>query len=110
LYSGELLFATHDNTKHMALMERLFGPFPRVMMDWSEMARHIFDSRERHRWEQILAADSVEHVRQMPLLEGFVNKAKKPSGLGELLRSLLKIDVCRRANASMSLRSKFGSL
>ena len=110
LYSGELLFATHDNTEHLALMERLLGPFPRVMLDWSEMARHIFDSRGRHRWERILAANSVEHVRQMPSLEAFVNKAKKPSGLGELLRSLLEIDPCRRANASMALRSKFCSL
>ena len=31
LYSGEALFQTHDNVEHVAMMERVLGPFPTWM-------------------------------------------------------------------------------
>mmetsp|Transcript_33461 Transcript_33461/g.77167 ORF Transcript_33461/g.77167 Transcript_33461/m.77167 type:complete len:126 (+) Transcript_33461:701-1078(+) len=111
LYGGELLFATHDNVEHLALMERLLGAFPGVMLDRaSEMARRCFDARGRHRWERMLGEDSREHVRQMPCLEECVAKEDVGSGLADLLRLLLEIDPCRRANAKTALRSKFCSV
>lgn len=28
LYTGEMFFSTHENTEHLALMEKACGPFP----------------------------------------------------------------------------------
>ena len=41
LYSGELLFPTHENVEHLALMEKMSGSFPKWMID---QARDEFDN------------------------------------------------------------------
>lgn len=33
LYSGELLFPTHENIEHLSLMEKVSGPFPKWMVE-----------------------------------------------------------------------------
>ena len=46
LYQGDLLFSTHDNMEHLALMERVLGKFPRHVVkraaETSELAREAF--------------------------------------------------------------------
>ena len=36
LYTGEMFFSTHENVEHLALMEKICGPFPRWMADKSQ--------------------------------------------------------------------------
>ena len=36
LYTGEMFFSTHENVEHLALMEKVFGPFPRHMAEKSQ--------------------------------------------------------------------------
>ena len=31
LYTGEMLFPTHDNIEHLAMIEKIAGPIPREM-------------------------------------------------------------------------------
>jgi dual-specificity kinase len=45
LYSGELFFPTHENVEHLALMEKVSGPFPKWM---TEDIRDEFDHCFRH--------------------------------------------------------------
>ena len=36
LYTGEMFFSTHENVEHLALMEKVCGPFPLHMADKSQ--------------------------------------------------------------------------
>lgn len=109
LYRGELLFATHDNAEHLALMERAVGPFPRECLDKStnSLTRECFDTRGWHKIGAVLSPRSIEHVRKMAPVEMLVDERDRRSGLGQLLRSLLTIDPKRRATAREALRSPF---
>ncbi|EPZ34061.1 Protein kinase-like domain-containing protein [Rozella allomycis CSF55] len=33
LFTGKLLFKTHDDIEHLALMEKILGPFPKEMIE-----------------------------------------------------------------------------
>jgi dual-specificity kinase/CDC-like kinase len=120
LYAGELLFATHDNPEHLALMERAAGPFPRARLegaarappsgrgaDGPALARACFDARGWHRIRGVLSRRSIEHVRRMAPVEELVSAHDRPTGLGRLLRGLLVIDPQRRASAREALASPF---
>jgi len=109
LYAGELLFATHDNAEHLALMERAVGPFPKELLDRSSssLAWECFDSRGWHKIRGVLSPRSIEHVRKMVPVEQTVNEHDRPTGLGRLFRSLLTNDPKRRATAREALMSPF---
>lgn len=110
LYLGELLFATHDNAEHLALMERAVGPFPRDMLRRATANADVFDSYGWHRMGGgTLSSSSLGHVRKMGPLEGLVTERDRPSGLVGLLRALLTIDPERRAVAREALSSPFCS-
>lgn len=109
LYAGELLFATHDNAEHLALMERAVGLFPKDLLDrsTSSLAQECFDSRGWHKIRGVLSSRSIEHVRKMMPVEQLVLEHDRSTGLGSLLRSLLTIDPKRRATAREALLSPF---
>ncbi|KAL7544829.1 hypothetical protein ACHAWF_008198 [Thalassiosira exigua] len=71
LYAGELLFATHDNVEHLALMERASGPFRLDLLaaSTSPLERECFDSRGWHRIRGVLLPQRIEHVRRMRPVE-----------------------------------------
>jgi serine/threonine protein kinase len=120
LYTGELLFGTHDNAEHLALIERSVGPFRRDLLSLSEinrrtpagaagslLVRECFDSRGWHRIRGVLSTRSIEHVRKMVPVESLVLERDRPSGIGRLLRSLLTIDPKQRVTAREALKSPF---
>eukprot|EP00957_Ditylum_brightwellii_P080083 6090511-Ditylum_brightwellii.AAC.1 len=109
LYMGELLFATHDNAEHLALMERAIGPFPHDMLrrSPSSMVDRTFRSNGLHRMGSILSSSSVSHVKKMGTLESLVLNHDRHSGLASLLRSLLVIDPECRATAADALKLLF---
>ena len=43
MYTGEMFFATHENIEHLAMMEKVCGPFPINMVDQSKEYRDVFD-------------------------------------------------------------------
>ncbi len=106
LYLGELLFATHDNSEHLALIEKIIGRFPLDMLTRSkEFGSTVFDSFGFHKLD--LPAESKEHVRSRPPLESIVNERDQTSGLVGLLKSLLMIDPAVRATAGDALKATF---
>lgn len=107
LYMGQLLFATHDNAEHLALMESCVGPFPMYMLQHSasfSICRSIFDLHKGwHRRSQVLSNESMAHVRNMLPLERFI----RDRNLANLLRGLLVIDPNLRLIARDALKNPF---
>ncbi|KAL3786872.1 hypothetical protein HJC23_013793 [Cyclotella cryptica] len=109
LYTGHLLFQTHDNTEHLALIEHAVGKFRRDILDRSKspLARECFDSRGWHRLRGVLSSRSAAHVRKMKPIERFVSEHDRSTGFAELLRSILTIDPMKRVTARQALDSRF---
>jgi len=116
LYQGQLLFATHDNLEHLALMERVVSPFPSWMIQMaqrgdynhdengcSSLARQAFDSStSRHRLGDVLPPESLSCVRRAPTLPEIV----RPSDgwFLNLLRRMLVVDPQERETAHECLQ------
>ena len=106
LFDGELLFATHSNTEHIALMERCLGYFPHAMIDTSKYGSKYFGQNGQSRWQSSLSRDGQRHVRRMRTLREFVAE-HRDTGLLDLLGSLLELDPKRRATAQEALALPF---
>jgi hypothetical protein len=105
LYQGELLFATHGNIEHLALIEKVIGPFPRRMLKRAknkELANQAFDSTGAHRMERVLAPDSLAYVKRVGPLKSIVYE--EDTWFLRLLRLLLVTDPDERATARECLR------
>lgn len=104
LYIGELLFATHDNVEHLALIEKCIGPFPRRMLNRSnsKLVSEAFDSSGRHRLDRVLPADSAAYVRKAVPIEGRISP--EDGRFLQLLRQILVIDPDLRMPAHECLR------
>lgn len=105
LYQGELLFATHDNIEHLALIEKTVGKFPLRMLKRAknkDIVRKAFDSNGRHRVGQVLSVESMEFVEQTIPMEALVKRVD--IWLSQLLRKLLVIDPDGRATARHCLK------
>ena len=109
LYQGELLFATHDNHEHLALIEKIIDRFPRRMLQRAnELASPLakaFDSKGCVDLRG-LSQDNASHVRESLPLESIVRKSKDAWFL-KLLRRLIVIDPESRSSARGALRSGF---
>jgi serine/threonine protein kinase len=107
LYQGELLFSTHDNLEHLALMERMVGPFPRRLLKKakanSHLAKEAFDSNDRHRMDRVLPAENSLFVKKSVALEAIVRREEELWFLS-LLRKMLVIDPTERATAHECLQ------
>lgn len=109
LYQGQLLFATHDNLEHLALMERVISPFPAWMVQKARktspgLADQAFDSRSnRHRLNDVLSKESAACVRRARTLASIV-RSQSDSWFLNLLRRILVIDPDKRATAHECLQ------
>jgi len=125
LYVGELLFATHDNVEHLALMERTIGRFPYEMIwgnsgglrgssSFSSMSGKTkfqccsittaFDTNGWHRMGDVLPTSSLEHVMTRKSLDSLIWDEDRSSGMGSLLRFLLVMDPRSRKPAGEVLK------
>jgi len=84
LWTGTLLFSTHDEVEHLALMERSLGALPRCMLRAAKCKRA--DRNFRHgylRWpERAMDSESEAHVRAQRRLRECLGADIR----GELLR------------------------
>lgn len=106
LYQGELLFATHDNVEHLALIEQIIGPFPRKMLKRSknvELVDEAFHSNGLHRMDRVLPSDKLSYVKRITPLESIITYDEDAWFL-RLLRRILIINPDERATAQECLR------
>uniref|UniRef100_A0A6U8KXS1 Protein kinase domain-containing protein n=1 Tax=Eutreptiella gymnastica TaxID=73025 RepID=A0A6U8KXS1_9EUGL len=105
LYTGEVLFDTHENREHLALMEKILGPFP----DWfsrrvSDSARKYFRSDGLLRWPEMASSEkSISKVERCQSLEALC----PDTDFIDLLKRLLDYDKKRRMTAREALEHPF---
>lgn len=107
LYLGELLFATHDNQEHLALIEKVVGPFPPSSLSRaknSQLVEEAFDDNGRHRLDRVLPPESVSYVSKMRPLESVVRP--EDGRFLDLLRMLLVVNPDDRATAQACVRHR----
>jgi len=107
LYQGELLFATHDNIEHLALIEQVVGSFPRKMLKRAkntELVHEAFNSNGSHRMGRVLGLDKLSYVKRVPPLESIVSRDGDDAWFLWLLHRILVIDPDERASAKECLR------
>jgi len=107
LYLGELLLATHDNQEHLALIEKIIGPFPNRMLKRAknlQLVHDAFDENGKHRLGRILPPESVSYVSKMCPLESITRSEDRR--FLDLLRMLLVIKPSKRATAQECVRHR----
>lgn len=113
LYTGELLFGTHENLEHLALMERLLEPIPHALLSGApQEVREKYmatgrNGRFRLHWPERASSPSSErHVQsQRPLAEQAAGPQHRP--LVDFIAHLLNMDKAERPSANQSLRHGF---
>ena len=105
LYQGELLFATHDNVEHLALIETIVDRFPKWMIErgkQEELIREAFHSDGTHKLERALDPESLAYVKKVRPLESIVYP--EDAWFLTMLRRILVIDPNHRATARECLQ------
>jgi len=113
LYTGEQLFATHEELEHLALIERIIGPLPASMLgDAAKEVKERYLTKSHHsgQWrlpwpERAFSSSSERHVAtQRPLPE---QVPQQHEAFADFLCHLLALSPSRRPSASEALRHRF---
>lgn len=114
LYTGELLFGTHENIEHLALMERTIERFPsELLARASENAKGKYLNQNlsqawRLLWPERASSPSSErHVRNQRHLPGFAMREHQV--FVQWAAQLLTLDPAKRPSASEALKHQFFS-
>lgn len=109
LYTGELLFGTHENLEHLTLMERILEPIPSFMLSGAQgEAREKFvkqNSRSGAYQLNDLSAKSASYVRSQLALQEMVESHH--IGFASFVRKLLTLDPKRRPSGAEALDDPF---
>ncbi|KAJ1427054.1 kinase-like domain-containing protein [Ochromonadaceae sp. CCMP2298] len=106
VYSGELLFGTHDELEHLALMEQALEPFPPHMVRASPL-RDLFEAGRVKR--HCLPRASLREVEAMRPLQRYFQLAPEDpgSGIGDLVKAMLRLDPAKRVTPRQGLLYDF---
>jgi len=111
LYSGNQLFATHEELEHLALMERIIGPLPTSLTDRASKSLidkwFKRDSRGfRLAWPENSSSPSSErHVASQRRLQKQVPSIH--AGLTDFCSDMLELDPRKRKSAAAMLNHPF---
>jgi len=108
---GETLFQTHENLKHLAMMERVLGPLPQRMIKKADRkSAKYFRHGKRLDWpEGASSRENIRSVRKLfPLRNLIMEHVDHSAGLLiDLLQGLLKYEPSERLKASEALSHPF---
>lgn len=118
LYTGDQLFATHEELEHLALIERIIHEIPAPMMAQAakQMGDHVWKwfrndtaaNRWRLKWPEGCAAHSKKHVERQPAL---VDQAMpQHRAFADMVSTLLMVEKVWRPNAGEALKHEFFSV
>ncbi|KAA0152747.1 hypothetical protein FNF29_03636 [Cafeteria roenbergensis] len=105
LYTGRLLFSTHDSHEHLALMECCLGAFPERMRHAGQAAKFFHRSTGGLRYWDSPDKESLAHVTRMRKLEFTVHP--RDNVFLAFVRTLLTFDPAERATAAEALNHPF---
>jgi serine/threonine protein kinase len=104
LYTGRLLFSTHDSFEHLALMENCLGKFPVHMRTGGNASKYFHRSTGTLRYWDKPDAESLAHVTRMRKLELTVHP--RDNVFLKFIRSLLQYDPAKRITAAQALNDQ----
>jgi dual-specificity kinase len=112
LYSGKLLFPTHDNYEHLAMIERTLEHIPAHMARSCQRSmRKFFDSHYSFNWPKLTNSTRSERaVRDLKYLEVSARQDIIPSkyrSFRELVLACLKVNPVRRIRPQDALLHDF---
>ncbi|CXI89765.1 serine/threonine kinase-1, putative [Plasmodium berghei] len=107
LYTGNLLFKTHEHLEHLALMENIIEPIPKKMLYEATKTngyKYIDKNDLKLAWpENASSIDSIKHVKKsLPLY-----KIIKHDLFCDFLYTILRIDPTLRASPVDLLKHEF---
>lgn len=116
LVTGIVLFNTHDNLEHLAMMERILGDIPKALVDAaheSKQTKGFFDNSILN-WpiEGQTTAESRKAVRKLSCLRELLTRvapAKEAEMLElvDLVRKLMSFEASKRISAEEALNHPF---
>ncbi|XP_022864143.1 serine/threonine-protein kinase AFC3 isoform X1 [Olea europaea var. sylvestris] len=110
LCTGEVLFQTHENLEHLAMMERVLGPLPEHMIRRANRGAEKYFKQSRLNWpEGAVSRESIRAVRKLDQLKNLISRHadSSKSSLVDLLHGLLKFDPRERFTAWQALKHPF---
>lgn len=113
LCSGEALFQTHEDLEHLAMMERVLGPFPQRMLKRADRHAEKYVRRGRLDWpDSANSRESIRAVLKLSRLQNLIMQHVDHSAgdLINLLQGLLRYDPSERLTAREALSHPFFSL
>jgi len=109
LYTGVLLFKTHEHLEHLAMIEKIIAPLPTAMVDAaldSEGRKYMDKKEKRLNWPAGAASsNSIRRVKECCRLEDLVPAAHRP--LASFVRFLLELDPEKRPTPEQALQHPF---
>ncbi|SBT78480.1 protein serine/threonine kinase-1, putative [Plasmodium ovale] len=107
MYTGNLLFRTHEHLEHLAMMENIIQPIPKKMLYQAQKtsgSKYLYKDQLRLAWpENASSVNSIKHVKKcLPLY-----KIIKHDLFCDFLYCILQIDPDLRSSPSELLKHKF---
>eukprot|EP00920_Eleutheroschizon_duboscqi_P019038 GHVT01045166.1.p1 GENE.GHVT01045166.1~~GHVT01045166.1.p1 ORF type:complete len:181 (+),score=9.43 GHVT01045166.1:123-665(+) len=112
LYTGVLLFKTHEHLEHLAMVERIIGPLPLHMLEKArktEGRKYLHSKDTRLLWPEGASSDSsLKRVKDCQPLVDLVWPIHRP--FAEFTKYLLQVDPQQRPLPDDALRHEFFSM
>jgi len=105
LYLGFTLFQTHDNTEHLAMMERILGPIPYRMAKRTRKTKYFY--RGRLDWDEKSSAGRYVRENCKPLKRYMQNDDDEHRSLIDLIQRLLEYEPDKRLTLAEALEHEF---
>ncbi|KAI5669359.1 hypothetical protein M9H77_19212 [Catharanthus roseus] len=107
---GEVLFQTHENLEHLAMMERVLGPLPKHMTQRATRGAEKYFKRSKLNWPAgAVSRESIRAVKKLDSLKNLISRHAEcsRSSLVDLLKRLLKYEPSERLTAREALNHPF---
>jgi len=104
LYLGFTLFQTHDNREHLAMMEKILGPFPQAM---TRRTKTKYFNNGRLIWEDHTSAGKYVRENCKVLKKYQQTDGEDHENLFDLIQSMLIYDPSERISLDEVLRHPF---
>lgn len=101
IYVGNLLFDTHDDTEHLALMERTLGPIPSEVTSLSK-TKHFTNGQLD--WGGL---DKKVEDYHLPLMEYKLVDLDDDDNLFDLIKKMFEYEPAKRISMSEALEHRF---